>query len=320
MDTNKKIQQLQAEIKRQLEPLIGEKCILTDLPYHDNLGDVLIWQGELDFLKSINKTPINQSNYLTFNYPTVDERTTILLHGGGNFGDLYRILQEFRLNVISKYLNQRIIVFPQSVWYNDESLIAKDAAILAKHKNLYLCARDKWSYDFMKEHFSANNILLVPDMAFCINKKFLVNTHLKNKKSLYFKRTDKELDNTTVCDFLDVETHDWPTYESRHWSSVINYWLLELNRRIPFGKSISNILIDFFVQHYMRSDYVKIASKFLSSYGMVITTRLHALILSTLMGIPVRYIDNTTGKLSAFANTWLSDYTNVKPFSVSDSL
>ena len=32
MDFQEKIQELRAEIKRQLEPLINNKCILTDLP------------------------------------------------------------------------------------------------------------------------------------------------------------------------------------------------------------------------------------------------------------------------------------------------
>ena len=64
-------------------------------------------------------------------------------------------------------------MFPQSIWYEDESLIAKDAAVMARHNDLTLCARDKWSYNFLKEHFGKNKILLVPDMAFYISDEYL---------------------------------------------------------------------------------------------------------------------------------------------------
>lgn len=53
---------------------------------------------------------------------------------------------------------------------------------------------------------------------------------------------------------------------------------------------------------------------FLRPYNHIITTRLHALILSVLLHKSVEYIDNTTGKLSAFVSTWLSDLNDVKSF------
>lgn len=319
MDAHEKIQQLRDEIKCQLKPLIGEKCILTDLPYHNNLGDVLIWQGELDFLESINKKPINQSNYLTFSYPQVDDQTTILLHGGGNFGDLYRVIQEFRLKVISNYLDRRIIVFPQSVWYSDTSLIAKDSKILSTHNDLYICARDKVSYDFMKKHFPTNNILLVPDMAFCIDESRLMQYRKKYlSKKLYFKRLDKEAALSTPLELgQDYDVHDWPTIEnnSNTFYSIYKTW--GLARRLKYFFGISNILYsisDIYASKVVKNKLVKQACKFLSPYGSVVTTRLHAMILSVLLHKNVEYIDNTTGKLSAFADTWLKDCKNIKQY------
>ncbi len=38
------------------------------------------------------------------------------------------------------------------------------------------------------------------------------------------------------------------------------------------------------------------------------------MILSILLHKPVSYIDNTTGKLSAFAQTWLSDLDAINPY------
>lgn len=319
MNFQEKIQQLRAEIKRQLEPLIGEKCILTDLPYHDNLGDVLIWQGELDFLRDINRKPESTSSSETFLFHTISDHTTILLHGGGNFGDLYRNFQEFRIKVVSHYTGNRIVMFPQSVWYEDESLIEKDAKIFAAHKNLYLCARDRWSYEFMKKHFSANNILLVPDMAFCIDESLLVRYRNKcTSKKLYFKRLDKEATFSTPLDLgKDYDVHDWPTIENstNAFHPVHKMWgLASRLKGFPWIFNMICSLSDIYASKVVKNKLVKQGCKFLAPYESVVTTRLHAMILSVLLHKPIEYIDNTTGKLSAFADTWLYDFEMVKKY------
>ena len=46
MRAKEKIERLRAEIEKQLIPLIDSDYVLWDLPYHTNIGDTLIWQGE----------------------------------------------------------------------------------------------------------------------------------------------------------------------------------------------------------------------------------------------------------------------------------
>ena len=41
-----KINKLRALIFEKLVPLIDNDYILVDLPYHSNIGDILIWEGE----------------------------------------------------------------------------------------------------------------------------------------------------------------------------------------------------------------------------------------------------------------------------------
>lgn len=52
MRAKEKIERLRAEIEKQLIPLIDSDYVLWDLPYHTNIGDTLIWQGEWNFLRS----------------------------------------------------------------------------------------------------------------------------------------------------------------------------------------------------------------------------------------------------------------------------
>ena len=44
---------------------------------------------------------------------------TILLHGGGNFGDLWPIYQRFREHVIAAFPDHRIVQLPQTVHFRD---------------------------------------------------------------------------------------------------------------------------------------------------------------------------------------------------------
>lgn len=308
---------LQEKISNVLTPLIDQDYILLDLPYYSNLGDLLIWEGEKDYLARLPHKCLRYSDLNTFSFPELSPHTIILLQGGGNFGDLWPTHQCFRQEVIKRYPANRIVLFPQSVWYNDKSLIKRDVEIMSRHKNLYLCARDRWSYDFMKEHFNSNEVLLLPDMAFCIDNNKLVPYIGKeiHGRRLYVKRLDKELDTVTLLNVAkDVEIRDWPTIEKNSsyfaiLSKMIGAHKLLGKIRFP---SLTGKMINLYADKIIRPYALKTACEFLAPYEQIVTTRLHVLILSVLLHKPCSYIDNTSGKLSAFASTWLSTLEDVK--------
>lgn len=319
MTFEEKITQLRSNIREKLTPLITGDYIHLDNPYHTNIGDTLIWEGECQFLSSLPYKCLQSSSSATWRRKPLSPVTVLLLHGGGNFGDLWAGSQDFRKRIIEDYPNNRIIMFPQSVWYNDKSLIEKDAAMFAKHKDLYLCARDAWSYEFMKKFFGANHIMLVPDMAFCIDDAKLAPYRGRGQgKELYFKRTDRELDTDTLIQVSkNVDIHEWPSIE--HPSQQISLFLKMIGayRRLDKLKMAPAIFakrIDDYANSIVRPYLVRMGCEFLAPYDHVITTRLHALILSVLLHKPVDYIDNKTGKLSAFVSTWLTDLDGVKGY------
>lgn len=314
-----KVEQLRDIIDKNLLPIIGKKAVLVDAPYYDNVGDVLIWQGIQDFLKSNGIKLLYTTSGDTFTFPPIDPDVTILLMGGGNFGDLWRWFQDIRIKVIESYPGNRIVMFPQSIWYEDENTISKDYEIFKKHPNLYLCARDKWSYDFLNTHFSDCKILLVPDMAFYISDEVLSQyRNIGKNRHLFLRRLDKEITSSTP-DELDrnSEIHDWPTIEFKDqrfatYRNLLNWkWRF---RKIPLLRKLVLHSIDRWADRNIRKSMVKEGCAFLSSYQDLTSTRLHALILGVLLYKPVQYIDNTTGKLSAFAQTWLNDLSEVRKY------
>ena len=200
------------------EVIKNKKCILLDVPYYNNIGDTLILQGTLDFLSKNNIKCIRQSSIETFDFPLIDSNITILLQGGGNFGDIWERHQIFRSKVISKYPSNQIVILPQTVYFNNHKKMIADAAILAKHSNLTICGRDDNSYQILIKYYSANSILLLPDMAFCI-KNSTINKIKQNRVvgTLLLKRKDCELsENIDLYQYIGnntFEEKDWPTLE-----------------------------------------------------------------------------------------------------------
>lgn len=192
-----------------LLPIIGNKCALFNLPYHDNIGDVLIWEGVESFFQDKGIECVARSSIYTFDQCKLEPDITICINGGGSLGDTWRGFQDEMNKIVESYPNNRIVILPQSVYYNDKSYIQIDSNILGSHNDLFICARDKVSYEILCKFFS-NRILLVPDMAlYALYKEDERHT----EKKLFLKRTDKEATDYSKFDLDEMEIHDWPTIE-----------------------------------------------------------------------------------------------------------
>lgn len=312
-----KIQQLRNIINQQLLPLIDSDYAYLELPYYENIGDTLIWEGTRIFLKQTKYKCLYSASSSTFFNHKIPESTTILLQGGGNFGDLWNGPHSFRKKIIELYPNNNVIIFPQTVWYEHQENIKADEIFFANHPNVTICARDKVSFKFMQEHFPKNKALLVPDMAFFIDfDKFGEINTTKTERILYAKRTDKELKNDIWPSFIpqNAEVHDWPTIEYKapkyaHADYIVGW--LNFFANIKGIKPI-NRLIDLMRAHFYRPQYIKDCVKFINQYDTIYSTRLHIAIASAMMGKRVYLMDNSYGKNFSFYDTWLKDLDNTE--------
>lgn len=120
-----------------LNPLIGKEYVLVDCPYHSNIGDQLIWEGEKSFLKEYNRKCLSYSSRDFFNFPELGREVTILFHGGGNLGNLYREHFDFLCSIMDQYSRNRIVIFPQTIFYSNPHLCLEDVARLNRHADLH---------------------------------------------------------------------------------------------------------------------------------------------------------------------------------------
>ena len=306
MESNAKIEFLQGLIEKTLSPIINHDYWLLEVPYYSNVGDTLIWQGELDFLRELPYMCKGMSSYYTDIPNNIGEDDIILMQGGGNFGDLYYDPQNYRMQIVEKYPNNKIIFLPQTVWFEHEENMKECAETLSKHKKLTICARDKVSYEILKKNFT-NEILLVPDMAFCIDMNRWKKPNA-TKEALLLKRDDKELkaylEITKLVEQGDVTICDWLPFTEECWQKT---GLRRTKKYMPF-------MYDWYAQNIFRPYMINSGVQLIGSHKKIYSTRLHAAILSILLdkAEDLTWFDNSYGKNSSFYETWLSDVDGIR--------
>lgn len=310
-----KIEELRTYTLNTLSPLISKKVALLEVPYYFNIGDTLIWEGELNFLSILKKEIVYSTS--SYNYDenkTLKKDVTILLQGGGNWGDIWKEPHEFRKKIIKRYPENRVLIFPQTIHYKDQTNLISDAEFFSKYPNVTICARDNNSYNILLKYFKKNKILLIPDMAFFIN--FKKDEILKSsRKTLFAKRKDKELDDIDYS-FIpsDVDIYDWPTYEGLKISSYSLTCIIKIFNIIDnlIATNLSKRYIDYYWLKKRKKRIINVGINFIKEYDTIYTTRLHIGILGLLMKKKVIFLDNNYGKLSNFYNTWLKDFEKVQ--------
>lgn len=313
------IENLKRIIIEKLVPLIDENYVLLDVPNHRNIGDNLIWEGELVFLQKYVKYSMNySSNVWNGNLDHIGANDIILFHGGGNFGDLYPECQKLRIDVSKQFRNNRIIIFPQTVYYSDMDLLKSDCIVLNEHPDLYICVRDRISYDLLSKYLVKDKIVLLPDMAFFVNVPF---TNFQTNNKLYLKRTDLEVNEKTSFDTRQIDVCDWPTYSNNRYLKILQNISIRVKTNISVKMQCIPLISKLVDSRYglnlrnNRRTYIKRGISFLSKYDVIYTTRLHGLILGVLLNKKVVIVDNSYGKSTSFYHTWLEGFENVSLYS-----
>lgn len=314
MNFDEKIRQLSKLIESKLLPLITNDYVLYDLPYYANIGDTLIWQGELDFLTKVPFRCLDYASRLTCRFPDLPPEVIILFQGGGNMGDMYHEHMEFLIKLARTYKNNKIVVFPQTFYYDDDDVLKADMEALSAHCQLMICARDQVSYQLVQRHFPRQT-LLVPDMAFSIDRSKLEKLCLPPTKGrLYIRRTDVELKKgVEPLNVGEMESRDWPTFyrclRDDLWvAKIINFLS---NRKLPFiGKEIDKVW-NWYAATVYKNKLIRIGVRFISPFQEIHTTRLHGCILAVLLHKPVTMLDNSYRKNSNFYSTWLENVEQV---------
>jgi exopolysaccharide biosynthesis predicted pyruvyltransferase EpsI len=289
----------------------GARVALLDHPVHGNVGDHMIWLGQRKALRKLRARTVYACTAATYNR---DEMAAILgdglvlIHGGGNLGDLWPRHQKLREQIIQDFPNNRIIQLPQSIHFTDAANAATARGCLKAHGGVTIMVRDRTSLRLAGELLGID-VVLCPDMAFALGP--LKRSRAPIYDTVYLKRTDKEAQGDLPAQAVRQLL--------RNDATVIECDWLETGRRERIlgrmDTRCPSVFRSGLGQRYLRSAlYDRQSSiclhrgiRILSEGRRVLTDRLHGFILSVLLGIPVVPLDNSTGKISSFIHTWFGD-------------
>ena len=291
--------------------------ILLDLPYYSNVGDVLIWQSTLDVLKDLPYKCLYSSSIETYIKPKIKENILIVFLGGGNFGDLWERHQLFRYRVMNDFPNNPVLQLPQSVCFESDEKMKRDIAFFSNHKGkITICLRDKKSYETVTNFYKNVEAVLLPDLALSFDLKgFCKKNNIDTQNgsgNLLVLRNDKEKTTVRAKSLPNMtKVGDWPSIEydlpeMRRYFEIDRYMC---KYHIPL--SLRNKFTDFYFKWRIKNAIIISGIRFLSLFANVYSTRLHAAILSSLLGKKTYIIDNSYGKNSGVFELWMSDLKNV---------
>lgn len=280
--------------------------IYVDFPLHHNVGDLLILLGTIKFFQN---NSINVKSHLSAHNINISQikkyltkNTTIVCHGGGNFGDIYSLHQQLRENILASFPNNRVIILPQTAFFKEDANLENSKKIFNAHNNVIMFARDETTYDIFTE-FSPHTYLM-PDMAHELYGTLPKSN--KSKSTLYFLRNDVEKNPVQLQlnnEIKGNDHYDWSDLLTKNDHKVAygTVQLIRLNKRLKSNK-LDQLIFKIWLTH---SEYlVNRMSKKFSSYKRIITSRLHGHILSCLVDVPSSIIDNSYGKNTAYYNLW----------------
>ncbi|CAD98690.1 signal peptide-containing protein [Cryptosporidium parvum] len=315
-----------------------KEVLFVGFPDHPNRGDSAIFTGALILLEYLKIKIIKVVHLLneynvneilnSFSYKT--EERAIIFHGGGNFGDLYSHHHELRHIVLNDFIDYKIIMFPQTVFFKNEINKVATKKNFVNHKGeIFLAARDGHSLKIMTEMFNDVKHIkleLLPDMAFLIGDQrkrrgipsldILVHARVDNEApDLMFNNTLVKMSKIkiesvkkVIKDSIEIENNSGKgkhlskgniLIKNKEW---IDYLTILIDDWLDSDANYNNLISSDYIEKSISRTLDGMA--FLSRANFVITNRLHGHILLTLLGVSHIVMGDSFGKLTNFRETW----------------
>jgi pyruvyl transferase EpsO len=282
----------------------GARVALIDFPDHSNVGDSAIWLGELAALDRLGISIAYTAHLRSFSaggMRAAGPIDAILIHGGGNFGDVWPKHQAHRERVVEAFPELPIVQLPQTIQFLDPAARDRARAAFSRHERFTVLARDATSARIAREELGVRTEAC-PDAAFCLGPRQPVGG--PRHDLLVLARSDHEqrarlTDQPLGEDVLRADWLDEPRPPVPWWQAPIEQVTAWYPSRLPFLRPLLSTA-------YTRAARARVQRGFrlLSQARVVVTDRLHAHILSLLLGIPSVLLDNSYGKNRGFYSTW----------------
>lgn len=278
-----------------------KNIFLLGTPLHGNLGDHLIAEAEKQFFEDF----LPQYNFVDIPMPVyskckkklkslVCNDDIIVISGGGWLGNLWLHNENYVRNMIKSFPNNKIIIMPQTIFYEDNENGRKEMEITKEiynsHKDLRFCLRDKKSYDYVTKHILKNNnfsCYLLPDMALTYKNDLDLKDNRKDALVCFRKDREKVLSDEEA---QKVREYIWSKGLDTWDTTTVYLYGISLKQR---KKAIESKIMEY------------------SKAKIIVTDRLHSMIFAAISHTPCVALDNVTAKVSGVYE-WIKNLKYIK--------
>jgi pyruvyl transferase EpsO len=297
----------------------GGLFALLDFPNHSNCGDSAIWLGERALLRRRGAHvayACTTESYSERVLRTTLPHATVLLHGGGNFGSLWPNHHALRLQVLETLRDYKVIQLPQSLHFDaaDGENFDRTARAIARHPDFTLLVRDHNSLA-IGERLGART-LLCPDSAHYLD---LARSTAAQLDCFVLARQDKEAKRSLGGDDSiaiggSVGRADW-LYEPPMPPLLERLATPMFRGAFRRPRAFQRLFQPLYLRYFdaLAAQRVRRGADLLCRGRVVLTDRLHAHILSSLMEIPNVVLDNSYGKVHDYIRCWTSEHPGCYP-------
>ncbi|WP_330701553.1 polysaccharide pyruvyl transferase family protein [Novosphingobium resinovorum] len=280
--------------------------VYLDYAFTTNVGDQLIVLGTLKFFERHGITIKLARNIHNVEDagPAVAPGDVLVFHGGGNFGDIYPHFQQLRERIIAAFPENRVVIMPQTVHFDDKAELDRSCRAIASHPAITLFVRDRHSLAIVKPYFG-ERARLVPDIAHQLWPSLWEDVaqeagNASSEPLLLLRRDAEQAAIPAAIAGREDRFTDWDVLISRR------YRIERAIIRGQYGAARRGVRLYDLDQAYfaaMRREVIRVA-RGLYRHPLWITSRMHGAILGLLLGKPVFALDNSYGKLSSYFDAW----------------
>ncbi len=272
-----------------------ENVVLLDFPDHPNVGDSAIWVGERKCLADLQVRVVHVASTKSYTPSRImrilqdSPSSGIVLHGGGNFGGRYRHHHDLRVDVLRRFGHVPIVQAAQSIELMSASLTMELKDAVQRHERFTMICRDRDSFEVFEANIGRASPLLSPDAVHCIGH---LHPRAATTRFVTLARTDEEGPRTSVesSDWLDMGRGGQQTRR---------------RLRAAVGRTWANRVVKW---DAVAQGHVARGARILGQGRIVITNRLHAVLMALLADRVVYAVDIPSAKLSHYVDTWLASY------------
>lgn len=279
---------------------------------YGNIGDLAIAEAQRQFLtvalpaSSVVAVPISMTLEILHSIRKQimsDDVVTVI--GGGNMGSLYPDIEGLRQQVIRSFPKNRVICFPQTLDWNDSDAsnvaLKRIVRVYSRHPDLHLFARETVSFKKLQDLFAGQRsvkVMLAPDIVLSATASGLGAGECG--------RVDRVL----LCLRNDGERR-----LQEHEEAVLRQALAEAGLSVEETDTHAGgagLSLEYCAQLVIGKLEQFQAAR------LVVTDRLHGMILAALTGTPCLVLPNSNHKIRQTWLDWLQEVPQVRFLALSE--